>query len=207
MSDLGVIKHLDIEPSLLNFNGVLDYIDNTEFSKVKTKYSKGDDWTAISLRGYGPDPLDILKPNVLKSGVNEQAKLQDTSLINEMGFQVINDVLAKIPSTFERVRLMKIKANSGIGKHSDKIDKDFGLEDGKIVRIHVPIRTNDQVEFYLWESREKLTNYLEVGHYYYVDVRAPHAVTNNSDVDRIHLVVDTYVNSDILGLLGIKTFW
>jgi hypothetical protein len=124
-----------------------------------------------------------------------------------MGFQVINDVLAKIPSTFERVRLMKIKANSGIGKHSDKIDKDFGLEDGKIVRIHVPIRTNNQVEFYLWEGREKLTNYLEVGHYYYVDVRAPHAVTNNSDVDRIHLVVDTYVNSDILGLLGIKTFW
>jgi len=144
---------------------------------------------------------------VLKSGVNEQAKLQDTSLINEMGFQVINDVLAKIPSTFERVRLMKIKANSGIGKHSDKIDKDFGLEDGKIVRIHIPIRTNDQVEFCLWEGREKLTNYLEVGHYYYVDVRAPHAVTNNSDVDRIHLVVDTYVNSDILGLLGIATFW
>ena len=207
MSDLGVIKHLDIEPSLLNFNGVLDYIDNTEFSKVNTKYRMGDDLTAISLRGYGPDPLDILKPNVLKSGVNEQAKLQDTSLINEMGFQVINDVLAKIPSTFERVRLMKIKANSGIGKHSDKIDKDFGLEDGKIVRIHIPIRTNDQVEFYLWESREKLTNYLEVGHYYYVDVRAPHAVQNNSDVDRIHLVVDTYVNSDILGLLGIKTFW
>ena len=159
------------------------------------------------MRGYGPDPLDILKPNVLKSGVNEQAKLQDTSLINEMGFQVINDVLAKIPSTFERVRLMKIKANSGIGKHSDKIDKDFGLEDGKIVRIHIPIRTNDQVEFCLWEGREKLTNYLEVGHYYYVDVRAPHAVTNNSDVDRIHLVVDTYVNSDILGLLGIATFW
>ena len=30
---------------------------------------------------------------------------------------------------------------------------------------------------------------------------------NNSDVDRIHLVVDTYVNSDILGLLGIATFW
>ena len=207
MSDLGVIKHLDIEPSLLNFNGVLDYIDNTEFSKVKTKYSKGDDWTAISLRGYGPDPLDILKPNVLKSGVNEQAKLQDTSLINEMGFQVINDVLAKIPSTFERIRLMKIKANSKIGKHSDKIDKDFGLEDGNIVRIHVPIRTNDQVEFYLWEKREKLTNYLQVGHFYYVDVRAPHAVTNNSDVDRIHLVMDVYVNRGIRELLDLPTFW
>ena len=102
---------------------------------------------------------------------------------------------------------MKIKANSGIGKHSDRIDKDFGIEDGNIIRIHVPIRTNDQVEFYLWEGKEKLVNYLEVGHYYYVDVRAPHAVTNNSDVDRIHLVIDVYVNAEIRKLLGIETFW
>ena len=204
---LPVIKELPVEPSLLDFDGVLDYIDNTEFSKVKTKYSKGDDWTAISLRGYGPEPLDILKPNVLKSGVKEEVKLQNTPLLQKSGFQVINDILAKIPSTFERVRFMKIKANSGIGKHSDRIDKDFGIEDGNIIRIHVPIRTNDQVEFYLWEGKEKLTNYLEVGHYYYVDVRAPHAVTNNSDVDRIHLVIDVYVNDEIRKLLGVETFW
>ena len=204
---LPVIKELPVEPSLLDFDGVLDYIDNTEFSKVKTKYSKGDDWTAISLRGYGPTPLDILKPNVLKSKVKTETVLQDTSLLEEDGFQVINDILAKIPSTFERVRFMKIKANSGIGKHSDRIDKDFGIEDGNIIRIHVPIRTNDQVEFYLWEGKEKLVNYLEVGHYYYVDVRAPHAVTNNSDVDRIHLVIDVYVNDEIRKLLGVETFW
>ena len=204
---LSVIKELPVEPSLLDFDGVLNYIDNTEFSKVKTKYSKGDDWTAISLRGYGPEPLDILKPNVLKSGVKEEVKLQNTSLLQRSGFQVINDILTKIPSTFERVRFMKIKANSGIGKHSDRIDKDFGLEDGNIIRIHVPIRTNDQVEFCLWEGKEKLVNYLEEGHYYYVDVRAPHAVINNSDVDRIHLVIDVYVNDEIRKLLGIETFW
>ena len=207
MSKLGVLKELNIEPSLLDLGRVLNHIDNTEFSKVKTKYSKGDDWTAISLRGYGPTPLDILKPNVLKSKVKTEAVLQDTSLLEEDGFQVINDILAKIPSTFERVRFMKIKANSGIGKHSDRIDKDFGIEDGNIIRIHVPIRTNDQVEFYLWEGKEKLTNYLEVGHYYYVDVRAPHAVRNSSAVDRIHLVIDVYVNDEIRKLLGIETFW
>ena len=207
MSKLGVLKELNIEPSLLDLGRVLNYIDNTEFSKVKTKYSKGDDWTAISLRGYGPTPLDILKPNVLKSKVKIETVLQDTSLLEEDGFQVINDILAKIPSTFERVRFMKIKANSSIGKHSDKIDKDFGLEDDNIIRIHVPIRTNDQVKFSLWEGRQETINYLEVGRYYYVDVTAPHAVINNSDVDRIHLVIDTYVNEDIRGLLGVETFW
>ena len=207
MKKLSVIQELPIDPVDYNFAGVLDYIDNTKFSRVKTKYSKGDDWTAISLRGYGEGPLDILKPHVLKSGVNEQSKLQDTTLMDTMGFKVIRDVMGMIPAEFERVRLMKIKANSKIGKHSDKIDKDFGLEDGNIIRIHVPIRTNDQVEFYLWEGKEKLTNYLQVGHFYYVDVRAPHAVTNNSDVDRIHLVMDVYVNRGIRELLELPTFW
>ncbi len=207
MKKLSVIQELPIDPVDYNFAGVLDYIDNTKFSRVKTKYSKGDDWTAISLRGYGEGPLDILKPNVLKSGVNEQSKLQDTTLMNTMGFKVIRDVMGMIPAEFERVRLMKIKANSSTGKHSDKIDKDFGLEDGNIVRIHVPIRTNNQVEFYLWEKKEKLTNYLQVGHFYYVDVRAPHAVTNNSDVDRVHLVMDVYVNRGIRELLDLPTFW
>ena len=84
MERLGVIKELPLTPCDYNFNGVLDYIDNTKFSRVKTKYSKGDDWTAISLRGYGEGPLDILKPNVLKSGVNEQSKLQDTTLKSVM---------------------------------------------------------------------------------------------------------------------------
>ena len=207
LKKLSVIQKLPIDPVNYNFAGVLDYIDNSKFSKVKTKYSKGDDWTAISLRGYGGGPLDILKPNVLKSGVNEQSTLQDTTLMDTLGFKVIRDVMGMIPAKFERVRLMKIKAYSKIGKHSDKIDKDFGLEDGNIVRIHVPIRTNDQVEFYLWEKKEKLTNYLQVGHFYYVDVRAPHAVTNNSDVDRIHLVMDVYVNRGIRELLELPTFW
>ena len=70
MKKLSVIQELPIDPVDYNFAGVLDYIDNTKFSRVKTKYSKGDDWTAISLRGYGEGPLDILKPNVLKSAVN-----------------------------------------------------------------------------------------------------------------------------------------
>ena len=115
--------------------------------------------------------------------------------------------MSKIPSTFERVRLMKIKANSEIGKHSDKIDKDFGFDDGNIVRIHVPIRTNEDVVFYLWEGREKTFNHLKTGHFYYVDVRAPHSVINNSNVDRIHLVMDTYVNHEVKELLGLASFW
>mgnify|MGYP005999206345 CR=1 FL=1 len=61
MSKLGVIKELDIEPAKYDWSLVLDCIDNTKFSKVKTKYSKGDDWTAISLRSIEKDTIDIRK--------------------------------------------------------------------------------------------------------------------------------------------------
>lgn len=207
MDKLGVIKELSIEPCDFNYSAVLDYIDNTKISRVKTKYSKGDAWTALSLRGYGEDPSDILKPNVLGSKVKTEVKLQDTHLLGNPSFRAVRDIMTQIPSTFERVRLMKIKAKSAIGKHSDKIDKDFGFNDGNIVRIHVPIRTNEDVVFYLWEGREKTFNHLKTGHFYYVDVRAPHSVINNSNEDRIHLVMDTYVNHEVKKLLGLASFW
>ena len=92
MTKLGVIKHLDVEPASLNYSAVLDYIDNTKFSRVKTKYSKGDDWTAISLRGYGPTPLDILKPNVFISVVSCSSALSLTLLLNTFGFRISNGV-------------------------------------------------------------------------------------------------------------------
>ena len=207
MDKLGVIKELTIEPCDFNYSAVLDYVDNTKISRVKTKYSKGDAWTALSLRGYGEDPSDILKPNVLGSKVKTEVKLQDTHLLGNPSFRAVRDIMTRIPSTFERVRLMKIKAKSAIGKHSDKIDKDFGFNDGNIVRIHVPIRTNEDVVFYLWEGREKTFNHLKTGHFYYVDVRAPHSVINNSNEDRIHLVMDTYVNHEVKELLGLASFW
>ena len=40
---------------------------------------------------------------------------------------------------------MSLKAKTIIGKHTDKVDKDIKV--GKIIRLHVPIRTNDKVEF------------------------------------------------------------
>ena len=55
-----MIKELNIEPYSKSLSDVGLFLDNLEFKKVKTKYTKGEDWTAISFHGYGKDPLDIL---------------------------------------------------------------------------------------------------------------------------------------------------
>ena len=201
-----IMKELSLEAyqdtSILN--SVAANLDNMDFKKVKTKYVKTG-WDALSLHGYGPHPLDILKPGVLKSSVNIDTKLQWTTLKDSSIMKPVLDMLDKLPCEFERVRFMRLEAGKVIGKHSDKIDKEIGFDDGDIIRIHMPIRTNDNVVFTLYESTKDKdgTEYnLKTGHYYYTDVTKAHAVRNTSNVDRIHLVADCYSNEKMRALLN-----
>ena len=201
-----ILKELSLEPYTEDLSGVAEFLDTLgDFQKVKTKYTKGKDWTAISLHGYGPDPFDILKPGVLKSSVKFEEKLQWTYLTESTKILPVFKILEKLPCKHERVRFMKLKAGKVIGRHSDKIDKELGFDDGEIVRIHVPIRTNEDVVFTLYETvRDKIGHEynLKTGHYYYTDVTKPHAVRNESEVDRIHLVVDCYSNDTLRTLIA-----
>ena len=195
-----LMKELALEPCTEDLSGAAEFLDNLDFTKVKTKYTKGNDWTAISLYGYGPKITDILKPGVLKSSVKIDEQLQWTNLHEATPLNPVFKILENLPCKYERVRFMKLEAGKVIGKHSDKIDKDLGFDDGQIIRVHVPIRTNDDVVFSLFESaRAKVAHEyrLKTGHYYYTDVTKPHAVRNMSDVDRIHLVVDCYANDTL----------
>ena len=198
-----VLKEVNIEPytDYDALKSAANFLDGMQFSKVKTRYTKGTDWSALSLRGYSTDCLNILKPGVLKSGIDENAKLQDTFLRKENVMKPINEILEKIPAEFERVRFMSLKAGTIIGKHTDKIDKDIGFEIGKIIRLHIPIRTHSKVEFSVWDKRNKITFLMVEGKYYYADVTKPHSVENNSKIDRIHLVVDCYCNAILKGLV------
>ena len=200
-----LMKELPLEPCTEDLTGAAEFLDDLDFTKVKTKYTKGNDWTAISLYGYGPKITDILKPGVLKSSVKVDTKLQWTTLKDSSIMKPVLDMLDKLPCEFERVRFMRLEAGKVIGKHTDKIDKDIGFEDGDIIRIHMPIRTNDNVVFTLYESTKDKdgTEYnLRTGHYYYTDVTKAHAVRNTCNVDRIHLVADCYSNVAMRALLN-----
>ena len=201
-----VLQELSIEPynDISILNSVAANLDNMKFKKVKTKYAKGG-WDALSLHGYGNHPLDILKPGVLKSSVNIDTKLQWTTLSVITTMKPILGMLKKLPCEFERVRFMRLEAGKVIGKHTDKIDKDIGFDDGDIIRIHMPIRTNDNVVFTLYENtkdKNGTEHKLKTGHYYYTDVTKAHAVRNTSDIDRIHLVADCYSNEKMRALLS-----
>ncbi len=66
-----------------------------------------------------------------------------------------------------------------------------------MVRFHIPVITNPEVEFYL--NRERVN--MSEGECWYLDFNFPHYVNNRSTEDRIHLVVDCYVNDWVTSLL------
>ena len=194
-----VAKQLNIPKYEGDLSDVISCIESLPLSLVKTKYNDGN-WEAISLRGYSTEPGHILKPGVLKTEESDNT-LQDTTLRSHPSMAAINEILKQIPAEFERVRIMRLKAGTKIEKHTDKVDKSIGFDDGQIVRIHVPIKTDPKVIFSLYEGKQKKDFFFETGNYYYADVTQAHEVHNTWDQDRLHLVADCYSNQTIRDLI------
>lgn len=94
--------------------------------------------------------------------------------------------LALLQCPLRSARLLKLSAGSSIREHRDD---GLGWEKGE-VRLHLPIVTNPQVEFFLNGRRVVMSE----GEYWYLDLGKPHRVENRSENDRVHLVVDCVLN-------------
>ncbi len=195
---------ISIEPYNGDLSHVADYLDELKFQLLTQiePYKNNHIWTAVSLHGFGPKPFDIFKPGFVKNNIKIDSKLHWTTLCNDPVMKPICEMIFKLPCEFERVRFMKLAAGKSLRKHTDNIDID--IERKKIVRLHIPIRTNKDVVFTIYENEEddigKELN-LMTGRYYYLDVTKPHSVSNNSDIDRYHLVVDCFVNEALNTML------
>jgi hypothetical protein len=98
-------------------------------------------------------------------------------------------VMSSFDEVLARSRLMKLDAGCEISSHVD-----FNYHWFSRVRIHIPIITNPDVIFYCGD--EELN--MRAGDCWIFDNWRRHRVTNNSDQNRIHLVID---------LAGSSRFW
>ena len=195
---------IPIESYTGDLSSVGDYLDSFEFETLTqiAPYKNNNIWMALSIHGYGSNPSDIYKPGFEKKNIKVDSNLQWTTLCNDPVMRPICEMIFKLPCEFERIRFMKLAAGKSLRKHTDNIDVD--IEKKKIVRLHVPIRTNDQVVFTIYQNNDdkvgKELN-LTTGRYYFIDVTKPHEVINNSDIDRYHLVIDCFVNDELNTIL------
>jgi hypothetical protein len=84
---------------------------------------------------------------------------------------------------FPRIMLARMPAGSRIRRHKDSNPAALWPH-----KIHVPITTNPQVQFYI----EPDYHHLEVGQAYEVNNIGVHAVQNDGDSARIHLIFECY---------------
>lgn len=143
----------------------------------QTMHYEGE-WSAIPLRSAGGRA-----DNIIIAPTND-ADYEDTIFLNECPY--LEEVLQTFKCPLKAVRLLKLNAGAIIKKHRDA---ELNFENGEI-RLHIPVITHPDVDFYLDE--EKIT--LQEGECWYLNFNLLHSIHNRSPINRIHLVIDAEVN-------------
>ena len=121
--------------------------------------------------------------------------LRDTELMSSC--PRIAAELRRFECPLGAVRLLRLAAGSVIREHCDD---NLRLEDGE-ARLHVPLTTNDDVEFYV----DNVRVIMEPGECWYLNLSLPHRVQNRGSLDRIHLVIDCGVNDWLIAQIEAGT--
>ena len=145
---------------------------------VKQNYD--GDWSVVPLRG----PAGATHPVRMIYSDPSCTAFEDTPML--AGSPYFREVLAAFACPLHAVRLMRLTPGSVIKEHHDN---DLSFEQG-MVRIHIPIVTNDGVDFRLNGTRCPMP----AGSAWYLRLSDPHSVANRGTQDRVHLVIDAAVN-------------
>jgi len=158
-------------------------------------YNRDGSWSALSLRGFDPDPAWGVKPAEMGRKWNDAhpGALTRTCVWTDLADRcpIMRALAEALPCRgLERVRLMRMTPGKLL-RHTDITDKASGLRDGQIARFHLPLVTNPQAVMHNWELDGTCSDtHLTAGTWWYLDARKPHAVTQGGTTDRIHLVAD-----------------
>lgn len=166
-------------------------LNESLFNKVKEKVVvlTEEDWDIHPLRRekYEMHSYTDTIPLNWFDGNNEHKRLRS---IFKKDLEDIRKVIAteygSKKCSFFNVFLIRMKPHSSIPVHIDSIDYDTQDLAG-LLRCHIPIVTHPGVTFTVGD----VTEHLEEGNLYSIDnFLTPHGVINDSDVERIHMILD-----------------
>jgi len=105
---------------------------------------------------------------------------------------VLRKLIDSIPAPIRTARLLGLQPGACIEPHRDA---GSGFAAG-ILRLHVPVVTNDGVEFWVGSERQKW----QTGELWYADFRRLHSVANRGTQLRVHLVLDVGITPELMQL-------
>jgi hypothetical protein len=142
-------------------------------------------WGAITLYGPNGDPND---PRPWQAFQGKDVAFTKTPVLRLAPY--MESVLDGLAFPKRRVRLMQLTAGKRIYWHHDSDEYGF---DARTVRLHVPVVTNDRVEFQVSHHDCRW----QPGELWYLDNSFPHRLYNGGSEGRVHLVIDLEVNNAV----------
>jgi hypothetical protein len=175
---------LDFDPSRLAAD--MGNFSSAQWIEHFVKQNYDGDWSVIALRG----PAGASHPVQMIYSDPSRSDFEDTPML--AGSPYFREVLAAFACPLHAVRLMRLTPGSVIKEHHDN---DLAFEQG-MVRIHIPVVTNDGVDFRLNGQRCVMA----AGSSWYLRLSDPHSVANRGTADRVHLVIDAVVDDWVADL-------
>ncbi len=143
-------------------------------------------WSGVALHSSSGDEKDLY---LATSG---REPLRDTPLLTRSA--ALRAALDRFRCPLRGARLLHLAEGGVIEEHCDP---DLRFEDGE-ARLHVPLLTNPDVEFYVAGTRV----IMEPGECWFLDLARPHRVTNGGATPRVHLVIDVGVDDWLRELIA-----
>ncbi len=145
-------------------------------------YHKGE-WTGIALHSMGG------RQSVFPSAAGTE-RYQATEALTRTPY--FRQVLDELQCPKEVVRILFLPPGGQIRDHFDfHTSFQFGL-----LRLHIPIITHPEVVFVIGGQRVRWNP----GELWFGDFSKVHSVRNDSDIVRVHMVIDVQINDYVLGL-------
>jgi Aspartyl/Asparaginyl beta-hydroxylase len=167
-------------PSCFNEQRLLSDLETCLSADWKKHFNTQDyegSWTSIALRSPSGKSDDIL------TFASETGYL-DTPLFEKCSY--FRQIVESFECEKETVRLLRLSPNSVVKEHNDF---QLGYEYG-VFRLHIPIKTSSEVSFRVGGTEIPMTS----GECWYANFHLPHSVVNQSNFERIHLVIDCLRN-------------
>ncbi len=140
-------------------------------------------WQAVALRSQGGDPLRT------DPGGPGTAPYALTPIAEELPY--LRHLIDLIPAEVRSARLILLSPGGVSPVHKDDVGWDCGL-----VRLHIPVSTNDGASVWIDGSHYRW----DVGELWYGDFGRDHYVTNEGASSRVHLVIDALPSTELLEL-------
>ena len=167
-----LIKDLKIAISIKDFINP-EKISGKTFSLSKETYG----WEALPLNTINGKEDNNSAIPVSINGTNN---FLPNRILKECKY--IQEILNKLDTEIYLVRIMRLKSGGYISPHIDKL-----IDKKNVIRCQIPIINDDKVDFVIDSKKYKM----DPGNLYFINVGEKiHWVKNNSDKERITLVID-----------------